>query len=120
MSTPPPPVPYFAVHVNVFTKPGTASSFLSASLSNARSSSLEPGVLRFDVLQDKSDENKFVLVEVYKDEDVSPKAHKETDHYKVWRETVEDMMDKPREAQKFKTYFPATEEGWGYGGRKLE
>mmetsp|Transcript_11906 Transcript_11906/g.24356 ORF Transcript_11906/g.24356 Transcript_11906/m.24356 type:complete len:153 (+) Transcript_11906:2-460(+) len=119
-TTPPPPVPYFAVHVSVQTKPGTSSSFLSASLLNARSSSLEPGVLRFDVLQDKEDENNFLLVEVYKDDEQAPKAHKETEHYMAWRETVADMMERPREAKKFKTYFPATEEGWGYGDSKLE
>ncbi|GMH56785.1 hypothetical protein TrRE_jg2519 [Triparma retinervis] len=120
MSTPPPPVPYFAVHVACTTKPGTAPSFLSASLSNARSSSREPGVLRFDVLQDLDDENKFTLVEVYRDQDKAPMAHKETEHYKKWREEVEGMMERPRVANKFITHFPATEEGWGYGGRTLE
>ena len=112
---------YFAVHVSCLTKPGTAESFKIASLMNARSSSLEPGVLRFDVLQSTSDENRFTLVEVYKDSEASPAAHKETAHYLAWREAVAEMMERPREAEKFETLFPATEKGWAYPeGEKLE
>mmetsp|Transcript_19442 Transcript_19442/g.40245 ORF Transcript_19442/g.40245 Transcript_19442/m.40245 type:complete len:152 (-) Transcript_19442:255-710(-) len=119
-SATPPPVPYLAVHVHCYTKPGCGPSFLSASLMNARASSLEAGVLRFDVLRSATDPDRFTLVEVYKDAEEAPKAHKETEHYKVWRETVADMMAKPREAEKFQTFFPANAEGWGYPEGELE
>ncbi|GMI15728.1 hypothetical protein TrLO_g10265 [Triparma laevis f. longispina] len=115
------PSSYFAVHVSIVCKPGTSSAFKHASLLNARESSKEPGILRFDVLQDTSEPDKFTLVEVYKEGEDAPKAHKETEHYKIWRDTVADMMAVPREAQKFNTIFPALEPGWGYpSGEDLE
>lgn len=75
---------------------------------------------RFDVLQDQADPTKFVLVEVYKTPE-APAAHKETDHYKKWRETVQDMMAEPRQARKFSNLFPTTTDGWDYpAGLKVE
>jgi len=108
-------VVYFpdVVHVFVSTKPGTEDDFKVASLENAKNSSQEPGVARFDVLQDQADPTKFVLVEVYKTAE-APAAHKETDHYKKWRDTVQDMMAEPRQARKFSNLFPMTTDGWDY------
>jgi autoinducer 2-degrading protein len=101
------------VHVFVKTKPGTESAFKEASLENARASSLEEGIARFDVLQDKEDATQFVLVEVYKNSQ-APAKHKETEHYAVWRDNVADMMAEPRQARKFENLFPATVQGWDY------
>lgn len=101
------------VHVFISTKPGTEDAFKAASLDNARNSSQEAGVARFDVLQDQADPTKFVLVEVYKNAE-APALHKETAHYQRWRETVADMMAEPRQARKFSNLFPATAVGWDY------
>jgi (4S)-4-hydroxy-5-phosphonooxypentane-2,3-dione isomerase len=81
------------VHVHV--KPGTASAFAAATEENARQSRLEPGVARFDVLQQRDDEHKFVLVEVYRDADAAV-AHKSTAHYLAWRDAVAPLMAEPR------------------------
>jgi len=108
------PANYQCVHVFVSVKPGTESDFLKASLDNARASSLEPGIARFDVIQQEDDPTKFVLVEVYKNLD-APAAHKGTNHYLTWRKTVEHMMAEPRKAIKYKNFFPATAGGWDYG-----
>lgn len=105
---------YQCVHVFVSVKSGCEEDFLSASLANARASSREPGIARFDVIQQEDDPTKFVLVEVYKN-DRAPAAHKETDHYLSWRAAVEDMMAEPRKAIKYKNLFPATVGGWDYG-----
>jgi autoinducer 2-degrading protein len=107
------------VHVFVSTKTGTEAAFREASLNNARASSLEEGVARFDVLQDKEDPSKFVLVEVYKNAD-APAKHKETSHYAEWRDTVADMMAEPRQARKFDNLFPSTTQGWDYADTNLE
>ena len=80
------------VLVHVHVKPDCLEAFRTASLENARNSIQEPGIARFDVLQDNGDPNRFILNEVYRTED-DPAAHKETAHYKKWRETVEDMME---------------------------
>lgn len=108
-----------AVHVYVSTNPGTEDAFRAASLKNARNSAKEPGVARFDVLQDKDDPTKFILVEVYKNAD-APAKHKETPHYIEWRDTVADMMAEPRQARKFSTLFPTTASGWDYPDEDLE
>ncbi|KAL7577529.1 hypothetical protein ACA910_015064 [Epithemia clementina (nom. ined.)] len=105
---------FHCVHVYIKTKPGTQDAFQEACLKNARNSAKEPGVVRFDVLQDQDDPTAFVLVEVYVDADAAPKAHKETAHYLEWRDTVADMMAEPRQARKFNNLFPTTAKGWNY------
>lgn len=93
------------VHVHVHVKPEAVADFRNATLANARASLDEPGVARFDVLQDQSEPTHFVLIEAYKTSD-APLAHKETAHYSAWRDAVADMMAKPRESQKYETLFP--------------
>eukprot|EP00815_Leptocylindrus_aporus_P010608 CAMPEP_0116067196 /NCGR_PEP_ID=MMETSP0322-20121206/10857_1 /TAXON_ID=163516 /ORGANISM="Leptocylindrus danicus var. apora, Strain B651" /LENGTH=164 /DNA_ID=CAMNT_0003553941 /DNA_START=107 /DNA_END=601 /DNA_ORIENTATION=+ len=112
-------VEYLAVHVFVSVKEGTEDAFKEASFANARASAKEEGIARFDVIQQIDDPTKFVLVEVYKN-DEAPALHKETAHYSTWRETVADMMAEPRSAIKYKSLFPATEAGWDYGEATLE
>jgi len=82
--------------VHVYVKPGVVDDFLRATTSNHENSVREPGNLRFDVLQDPQDTTHFILYEAYQDE-LAAKAHKETEHYLHWRETVADMMARPRE-----------------------
>jgi len=98
------------VHVHVHVKKGTEDAFRAASLENARNSLKEPGIARFDVCQQNDDPTRFLLVEVYRDE-TAPAAHKETDHYKQWRDAVADMMAEPRQAVKYTNQFP-DDDGW--------
>lgn len=86
----------------------------TSTLENARASSQEDGIARFDVIQQIDDETKFMLIEVYKNED-APAAHKGTNHYAEWRKRVEHMMSEPRKAIKYRNLFPATSAGWDYG-----
>ena len=83
------------VHVHVRVRPGHAADFLAETLVNARASLGEPGVLRFDVIQDNDDPDHVVLVEVYRDADAAA-AHKQQPHYATWRDTVAEMMAEPR------------------------
>ena len=66
---------------------GASRGVCRASLENARNTIQEPGNLRFDVLQQADDPDRFVLYEVYRDE-AGAKAHKETPHYARWAEAV--------------------------------
>jgi autoinducer 2-degrading protein len=102
------------VHVHAHVKPELLDDFLAATLVNARASLAEPGVLRFDVIQDEADPAHLVFVEVYRD-DGAPAAHKATSHYAVWRDTVAPMMAEPRASTKFSAVFPAGSEGWANG-----
>jgi len=99
------------VHVHVRVKPDDVARFLAATLANARASVAEPGVLRFDVVQDEADPGHVVLVEVYRDLAANA-AHKETAHYALWRDTVADLMAQPRESTRFAAVFPTEEERW--------
>ncbi|HEY7431168.1 MAG TPA: antibiotic biosynthesis monooxygenase [Streptosporangiaceae bacterium] len=99
------------VHVHAHVTPGRVADFLAATLDNARASLAEPGVLRFDVIQDEADPAHVVLVEVYRDAG-APAAHKLTAHYARWRDAVAPMMAEPRASTKFAVVFPAAGEGW--------
>ena len=98
------------VHVQVQVKPECIAEFLAATLANARQSVQEPGIARFDVLQQADDPTRFVLVEAYRTAD-APAAHKETRHYAVWRDTVAPMMAVPRSSVKFTNCYPE-DSGW--------
>ncbi len=99
------------VHVHVHVKPEFVEAFRLATLENARNSVQEPGVARFDVLQNADDRTRFVLVEVYRTPE-DPSRHKETPHYLMWRDAVADMMAEPRSSVKYANIFP-DETGWG-------
>lgn len=97
------------VHVHVRVKPDCVEAFKQATRANARASLQEPGVARFDVLQQPGDPTRFVLVEVYRDAGAAA-AHKETKHYPVWRDAVAPMMAEPRSSVKFSNVFPEDKE----------
>lgn len=98
------------VQVHVHVKPECIEAFRTATIDNARHSVQEAGIARFDVLQQQDDPSRFVLVEVYRSVDATA-AHKETDHYKRWRDTVAEMMAEPRSSVKYSNVCPA-DEGW--------
>lgn len=99
------------VHVHVHVKPEHVEAFRAASLENARHSVEEPGVVRFDVIQERGAPERFVLVEIYRTED-DPARHKETAHYARWRDAVADMMAEPRRSVKYDAVFPTDESAW--------
>jgi autoinducer 2-degrading protein len=99
------------VHVHTHVKPEFVEDFRIASLENASKSIKEPGIARFDVIQQADDPTRFVLVEVYRTGE-DPARHKETSHYQSWRDKVEKMMAEPRKSIKYMNVFPADKE-WG-------
>lgn len=100
----------FIVHVHVHVKAESVEGFRVASIENARNSVEEPGIARFDVIQQQDDATRFVLVEVYRSPQAAA-AHKETAHYARWRDTVAPMMAEPRSSVKYHEVFPDAE-GW--------
>jgi autoinducer 2-degrading protein len=91
------------VHVRV--RPESVEAFVEATRRNHVNSIEEPGNRRFDVLQDPQDPSRFILYEAYVSE-AAAKAHKETDHYRAWRDTVAEMMAEPRRGEPLKGLFP--------------
>lgn len=98
------------VMVYVHVKPDCIEAFREATLDNARNSVQEPGIARFDVIQQQDDPARFVLVEVYRTPNDAA-LHKDTAHYAKWRDTVADMMAEPRKGVKYANVFPG-EDGW--------
>lgn len=100
------------VHVHVQVKADQVEAFRAATIENAQESVREPGVARFDVIQQQDDPTRFILVEVYRSAS-DPARHKETAHYQRWRDTVEPMMAQPRSSVKYTNVFPDAD-GWDY------
>jgi quinol monooxygenase YgiN len=93
------------IHVYVHVKADGVEAFRTAALANAAASLAEPGVVRFDVIQALDDPTRFVLVEVYRDEQAQLR-HKETTHYATWRDSVAAIMAEPRTSTKYRAVFP--------------
>lgn len=92
------------VHVQIHVRPDDVEAFKRASIANAMESVNEPGIARFDVIQQMDDPTRFVFVEVYRDANASA-AHKETAHYATWRDLVAPMMAEPRSSVKYSEVF---------------
>jgi quinol monooxygenase YgiN len=93
------------VLVHIHVKPECVDAFHAACEDNSRHSLQEPGVARFDVLQQHDDPTRFVLVEAYRTPD-APAAHKQTDHYRRWAEAAATMMAEPRSSTKYQWLYP--------------
>ena len=98
------------VHVHIKVKPELIDAFKEVTLANARESVKEPGIARFDVVQQSDDATKFVLVEVYRSVQATT-AHKATAHYAAWRDAMESLMAEPRFSVKYANVFPDAD-GW--------
>lgn len=98
------------VQVLVDVKPDQIQDFIDATLQNASASVKEPGIARFDVLQDHDNPSHFLLNEVYRTAE-DPARHKETSHYQRWKEAVAEMMAGPRSKRVFENIYP-TDEAW--------
>jgi len=96
------------VHVHVLAD--AVEMFKAASRANATASRRESGIARFDLIQQSDDPTRFVLIEVYRTGEAAA-AHKETAHYKTWRDTVAPMMAEPRVGVKYGNIDPA-DSGW--------
>ncbi|MBI3899800.1 MAG: antibiotic biosynthesis monooxygenase [Gammaproteobacteria bacterium] len=91
--------------VNVQVKPDRVEDFIAATRANHEASVQESGNRRFDVLQSADDRTRFVLYEAYASADDAV-MHKQTPHYRQWRDTVADWMASPRAGISYKGLFP--------------
>jgi (4S)-4-hydroxy-5-phosphonooxypentane-2,3-dione isomerase len=98
------------VHVHIQVQPEFVEDFKKATVENASDSVREPGVARFDLIQQTDDPTRFILVEVYRTSE-APGEHKATAHYARWRDAVAGMMAEPRSSVKYSNLFP-DDSGW--------
>jgi (4S)-4-hydroxy-5-phosphonooxypentane-2,3-dione isomerase len=93
------------VQVHIHVKQEFIEAFKVVSLENARNSLMEPGIARFDVIQQIDDPTHFELIEVYRTPE-DPLIHKQTAHYNKWRELAEPMLVEPRTRTTYNNLFP--------------
>jgi quinol monooxygenase YgiN len=93
------------VHIHVKVVPDGVDAFRDATLTNARASIREPGIARFDVVQQADDPTRFALVEIYRTPEAAT-AHKATAHYATWRDAVAPLMAEPRARTEYRAIFP--------------
>ncbi len=97
------------VYINV--KPDSVNSFINATIANHIESVKEPGNLRFDLIQQADDLNRFMIYEAYESEEAAA-AHKNRDHYLKWRDIVKDFMAEPRQGVKYNIIAPKERGKW--------
>jgi len=98
------------IHVHAHVKPDAVEAFREPSVRNAAHSVQEPGIARFDIIQQQDDPTRFILVEVYRSADAVA-AHKATAHYAAWRDAVAPLMAEPRTGVRYSNVFP-DDDGW--------
>ena len=82
----------FSLMVQMEVRPGRRAEFLAGMAANAEASVRdEPGCLRFDVCSVGSDENRFVLYELYTDAEAFA-AHKAAPHFAQWRTVADEVL----------------------------
>jgi autoinducer 2-degrading protein len=98
----------YAIFVTINVKPKHVDAFTQASLIEAQGVVRnEPGCFQFHMLKDPSNPNRFYFFEIFRDE-AAAQAHRETEIFKTWRQTVHDMMDGPPERiATMQTAFPS-------------
>jgi autoinducer 2-degrading protein len=90
---------------------GREKDFLSATEQNHINTRMEPGNIRFDVLQQQEDPSLFFIYEAYQSEEAVA-AHKKTAHYLKWRDTVAPWMAVPRRGTLHIPHFPKDRSEW--------
>ena len=95
------------LHVAIQVKPEHVTEFLEIVRYDAEHSEKdEPGCLRFDVIQDRDDGNRFYFYEVYRDE-AALEAHRRTPHFKLYAEKVQPWLAAPPERRFGKNLIPS-------------
>lgn len=94
----------YVVIVQICVKSQCIDSFISATMENVSCSIQEPGVVRFDLIQNIEKSNRFILIEIYNSKEAQLE-HKQTDHYNIWKKEVADMMLEPRVSSFYESIF---------------
>ena len=95
------------LHVTIQVKPEHVTEFLELARYDAEHSEQdEPGCLRFDVIQDRDDPNRFYFYEVYRDE-AALETHRQTPHFKLYFEKTQRLLATPPARRFGKNLIPS-------------
>lgn len=93
---------WFEVH------PDAVEQFVAATLENGGHTSQEPGNLRFELLRDQDNPHRFLLIEIYDDQDALD-DHFVTEHFAVWRNVTDGMFKTDPVMTRYERLFPPSE-----------
>ena len=98
----------YSIMVAISVKPEHREAFIEASTAEAKGViDSEPGVFQFHMLVDESNPNRFFFFEIFRNQEAA-KYHWETEVFKVWWDTVEEMFDGDTEQMStMHTIFPS-------------
>ena len=82
------------VQIYLTIKKSSVADFIRFTNDNAANSVKETGVKRFEFFRDLDADNKFVLFEMFNSVEDQNK-HRETAHYKRWKENTADLLEVP-------------------------
>jgi (4S)-4-hydroxy-5-phosphonooxypentane-2,3-dione isomerase len=82
----------FAILGIIKVKPAHVDAFIDNIRQHAQRSLTEPGCLRYDVLQDRTDPQTICLYEVFRSE-ADLDFHHQQDYYKRWMDMSRDWRD---------------------------
>lgn len=88
--------------------PDHIESFITATLENGGHTVQEPGNLRFELLHDTQQDNRFLLIEIYVDQE-SMDDHFETDHFAAWRTATDSLLAGDPVMHSYTRLFPPAE-----------
>ena len=95
----------YVVVVRIQVQPGYEEDFIAATRLNHVGTRHEPGNVRFDLLRQIDQPDRFVLYEAYRSvEDFA--AHQKTPHYLAWKQQVAPWMAVPRVGDKHQSLLP--------------
>jgi len=97
------------VHVHVKTE--AIDRFIEATIANHKQSVKEIGNLRFDLVREVENPDRFMIYEAYESEEAAA-DHKKTPHYLEWRDKVSDWMAEPRKGVKYTIIEPKERSQW--------
>lgn len=94
------------VKISVKIKPEMLEIFIGATNELGNLTRQEGGNLRYEVLQQENDPTRFVIQEIYKDDDAM-NAHFNAPHFEAWRSAVAATFAEAGTSTRYQPMFPS-------------
>ncbi len=86
------------VQVTFIVQQNRIQDFIDITRFNVENSRNEQGIRTFSFYRKAGSENVFVLFEAYNTKQ-DQEFHRETEHFRIWKKAVSDLLEKPYEIQ---------------------
>ncbi len=86
-------------------QPDSVEAFVGATLENGGHTVQEPGNLRFELLRDHDTPTRFLLIEMWEEQDAID-DHFSTDHFEAWRKATDSLLAADPIMSRYERLFP--------------